>query len=331
MKRLFNLPMTQLLRLQLIQLLFSPTLLGKLFNLLFFFLFLGWFRWSAIRRLCCSGLAVRPRGCGFYPSSWLRSLTCCLMLRQRQFLQPDLGRLLFLLFFLSDNRTHSLPGGTGHCRPKHVSHKSKPAPVLRTYGSTRKSTSAEPAAPAAIATKFVDLPAVLTHAETHASLVFSTDNSDGMLSDLFSRSDDDNITLPVRLEVTNSFSSFDVDDLHSNGQELTSIREEDSWPFMMQDLDYDEIEGMRQECESKDTAYCFRYAGGTTRYYHGRELIEGCQTAADWFTKYLDDDTNKWHSTLQCPTYSCRNPVIPVEFRWNPQEFRWNSTGIRLE
>ena len=53
-------------------------------------------------------------------------------------------------------------------------------------------------------------------------------------------------------------------------------------------------------------------------------------------------------STLQCPTYSCRNPVIPAEFRWNaagiqsfqwnssgihrnPQEFRWNSTGIRLE
>lgn len=180
-----------------------------------------------------------------------------------------------------------------------MSHKSKPAPVLRTYGSTRKSTSAEPAAPAAIATKFVDLPAVLTHAETHASLVFSTDNSDGMLSDLFSRSDDDNITLPVRLEVTNSFSSFDVDDLHSNGQELTSIREEDSRPFTMQDLDYDEIEGMRQECESKDTAYCFRYAGGTTRYYHGRELIEGCQTAADWFTKYLDDDTNKWHAIPQ--------------------------------
>ena len=67
----------------------------------------------------------------------------------------------------------------------------------------------------------------------------------------------------------------------------------------MQDLDYDEIEGMRQECESKDTAYCFRYAGGTTRYYHSRELIEGCQTAANWFTKYLDDNTNKWHAIPQ--------------------------------
>ena len=36
-------------------------------------------------------------------------------------------------------------------------------------------------------------------------------------------------------------------------------------------------------------------------------------------------------STLQCPTYSCRNPVIPVEFRWNPagiQSFQWNSSGI---
>ena len=34
-------------------------------------------------------------------------------------------------------------------------------------------------------------------------------------------------------------------------------------------------------------------------------------------------------STLQCPTYSCRNPVIPAEFRWNPQEFRWNPAGIQ--
>ena len=40
---------------------------------------------------------------------------------------------------------------------------------------------------------------------------------------------------------------------------------------------------------------------------------------------------HNWVSTLQCPTYSCRNPVIPVEFQWNPQEFRWNSTGIRLK
>jgi hypothetical protein len=118
-----------------------------------------------------------------------------------------------------------------------------------------------------------------------------------MLLDLFSRSDDENISLPVRLEVTNSFSSFDVNDLRPNGQELTSIREEDFHPtsFTMHDLDCDEIQGMREECESKDTAYCFRYADKTTRYYHGRELIEGCQTAADWFTKYLDDDTNKWH------------------------------------
>ena len=42
-------------------------------------------------------------------------------------------------------------------------------------------------------------------------------------------------------------------------------------------------------------------------------------------------------STLQCPTYSCRNPVIPQEFQWNPLipvEFQWNSqesTGIPLE
>ena len=41
MKWLFDLPMTQLLRLQLIQMLFSPTLLGKLFNLLFFSSFFG--------------------------------------------------------------------------------------------------------------------------------------------------------------------------------------------------------------------------------------------------------------------------------------------------
>ena len=34
-----------------------------------------------------------------------------------------------------------------------------------------------------------------------------------------------------------------------------------------------------------------------------------------------------WNSTLQCPTYSCRNLVIPVEFWWNPQE----STGIPVE
>ena len=36
-------------------------------------------------------------------------------------------------------------------------------------------------------------------------------------------------------------------------------------------------------------------------------------------------------STLQCPTYSCKNQVIPVEFQWNPQEFQQNSAGIRLE
>ena len=42
-------------------------------------------------------------------------------------------------------------------------------------------------------------------------------------------------------------------------------------------------------------------------------------------------------STLQCPTYSCRNQVIPVEFWWNPHEsshssgIHRNSTGIPLE
>ena len=37
-------------------------------------------------------------------------------------------------------------------------------------------------------------------------------------------------------------------------------------------------------------------------------------------------------STLQCPTYSCRNLVIPVEFQWNPViplEFHWNKNGIK--
>ena len=33
--------------------------------------------------------------------------------------------------------------------------------------------------------------------------------------------------------------------------------------------------------------------------------------------------------TLQCPTYSCRNPVIPVESTGIPQEFHWNKNGIK--
>ena len=58
MKRLLNqwLPMAQLLRLQPIQMLLAPALLGKLL----FLFFLGWFGWSAMRRLSCIGLAVQP-------------------------------------------------------------------------------------------------------------------------------------------------------------------------------------------------------------------------------------------------------------------------------
>ena len=173
----------------------------------------------------------------------------------------------------------------------------KPAHVLKTYGSARKSPLAEPTAPAAIATKFVNLPATLIHVETHGFFVFSMDDGDRARSDLTYHSDDESITLPVQEEISNGFSSFSINDLPSNGQELASIREEDSHPssFSMQDLDYYEIQEMRDECESKHTAYCFSYANQTTHYYHGREMIEGCQTAADWFTNYLDDNTKKWH------------------------------------
>ena len=173
----------------------------------------------------------------------------------------------------------------------------KPAPVLITYGSARESTLSEPTAPAAITTKFVNLPAVLTHVETHAFIVFSMDNGNRTLSDLTHHSDDESITLPDRQEIPDRFPSFGNNDLPSNDQELTSIREEDVPPssFTMYDLDYYEIQEMRDECKSKDTAYCFSVANQTTRYYHGREMIEGCQTAADWFTTYLDDNTKKWH------------------------------------
>ncbi|EDQ98793.1 uncharacterized protein LACBIDRAFT_335647 [Laccaria bicolor S238N-H82] len=52
------------------------------------------------------------------------------------------------------------------------------------------------------------------------------------------------------------------------------------------------------------------------------------------------DSSSEWSSdessTLQCPTYSCRNGVIPVEFQRNsrgiqrnPEEFQWNRTGIK--
>ena len=39
-------------------------------------------------------------------------------------------------------------------------------------------------------------------------------------------------------------------------------------------------------------------------------------------------------STLQCPTYSCRNPAGIRSFQWNPagiQSFQWNSSGIPVE
>ncbi|EDQ98782.1 uncharacterized protein LACBIDRAFT_335664 [Laccaria bicolor S238N-H82] len=150
---------------------------------------------------------------------------------------------------------------SGVVGPGHVPHKSKPAPVLRTYG--RKALSAQPTAPAAIAT--------------------NAGNSDHTLSDLTPTcSDEDDITLPDQPEGANSYSSFDVNDLPSTGRELTSIRDEDFHPrsLTIHDLDYDEVQEI--------------YADKTTQYYHGREMTEGCQTAADWFTKYLDDDTKQW-------------------------------------
>ncbi|EDR02938.1 uncharacterized protein LACBIDRAFT_307826 [Laccaria bicolor S238N-H82] len=164
---------------------------------------------------------------------------------------------------------------SGVVGPGHVPHKSKPAPVLRTYG--RKASSAQPTAPAAIA--------------------MNADNSDHTLSDLTpTRSDEDDIMLPDQPEGANSYSSFDVNNLPSTGRELTSIRDEDFHPrsLTIHDLDYDEVQEMREACESKHTAYCFSYADKTTQYYHGREITEGCQTAADWFTKYLDDNTKQW-------------------------------------
>jgi hypothetical protein len=39
-------------------------------------------------------------------------------------------------------------------------------------------------------------------------------------------------------------------------------------------------------------------------------------------------------STLQCPTYSCRNPAGIHSFQWNSsgiQSFQWNSCGIPVE
>ena len=35
-------------------------------------------------------------------------------------------------------------------------------------------------------------------------------------------------------------------------------------------------------------------------------------------------------STLQCPTYSCRNPVIPVEFHWNKNEIKQTKVEILI-
>ncbi|EDR00995.1 uncharacterized protein LACBIDRAFT_333679 [Laccaria bicolor S238N-H82] len=170
--------------------------------------------------------------------------------------------------------------------PGPVPHKSKPAPVLRMYGSTHKSSSAQPTAPAAITT--------------------NAGNSNSTLSDLTSTcSDDYDITLPDQPEganeFANSYSSFDPNDIPSTGKKLTSIRDEDFHPrsFSMHDLGPDEIQAMREACESKDVAYCFSYADKTTRYYHGHELTEGCQSAADWFTTYFDDETKKWHPIPQ--------------------------------
>ncbi|EDQ99680.1 uncharacterized protein LACBIDRAFT_316215 [Laccaria bicolor S238N-H82] len=155
-------------------------------------------------------------------------------------------------------------------------------PALKTYGSARKSTPPEPAAPASSAT--------------------NADNSNHTLSDLTStHSDDEDITLPDQPEEANSFSSFDINDLPSDGRVLTGIRNQDFHPrsLTIHDLDYDEVQEMREACESKHTAYCFSYTDQTTQYYHGREMTEGCQTAANWFTKYLEDDTKQWLLILQ--------------------------------
>lgn len=51
---------------------------------------------------------------------------------------------------------------------------------------------------------------------------------------------------------------------------------------------------MRDACKPKEMAYCYSYANKAPRYYHGREMAEGSQTAADWFTTYMDDNTGKW-------------------------------------
>ena len=123
------------------------------------------------------------------------------------------------------------------------------------------------------------------------------DDNGHTLSDLAYHSDDESITLSDQQEIPNRFSSFGNNDLPWNGQELTSSRA--SSLFTMQDLNYYEIQEMRDECESKDMACCFSVANQTTHSYHGHEMIKGCQTAADWFTKYLDDDTKKWHPILE--------------------------------
>ena len=62
-------------------------------------------------------------------------------------------------------------------------------------------------------------------------------------------------------------------------------------------------------------------------FQHPRGSHNGARLAR--IALHLLDRVGVTVSTLQCPTYSCRNPVIPAEFRWNPQEFRWNPAGIQ--
>ena len=53
-------------------------------------------------------------------------------------------------------------------------------------------------------------------------------------------------------------------------------------------------------------------------------------------SQWADDLSEIWtwgmhiSSTLQCPTYSCRYPVIPMEFHWNKNGTKQTKVGILL-
>ena len=97
----------------------------------------------------------------------------------------------------------------------------------------------------------------------------------------------------------------------------------DNWPNPVQDMENwrileekEQIERERAEAEAEEKE--------EQEYQAALAASLGLDYAShhSW-----NDSMPSASSTLQCPTYSCRNPVIPVEFWWNPQE----STGIPLE